>query len=1244
MTTPIVPPKHGFLAAPVPTESILLPYIPRLLVDWQQRSPGETHLEVAGTLVFVDISGFTRLSERLAARGKVGAEEVTQILNAAFGRLLALAYEDGGALIKFGGDALVLLFSGTDHALHACRAAVSMRRDLRIQRAGADVGVPPLRMSVGVHTGLFDFFLAGGSHKELVITGPAATATVAMESAAVAGEILVSGATAALLPRACRGAAKGEGVLLKRAPEVAPIDTSPATISAALELAAFVPVRLRPHLGTASAEGEHRLATIGFIKFFGVDDLLEKSGPAAVAEALDALIRAVQVAADRYGVCFLSTDIDGGGGKVILTAGVPDGSPDDEERMLLVLREVADSLQALPLRIGVNRGPVFAGDVGASFRRAYTVMGDAVNLAARLMAKAAPGQVIASPGVTNRSGTLFQLTEIEPFMVKGKSKPQEASLVGAPRGHRSDADALRLPTVGREAELAFLQAEWQLARSGSGRVVEIVGESGVGKSRIVDDFLGLAEGGTTLRVTGVPYAARIPYYALRETTRRLLRVTLDGPAGGRQIEATLDRIAPHLRPWAPLLAVVADVPVPPTPETEALDDLLRRRRTAAVIAELAAIASPAAALVIFEDLYFMDEASLGLVGELIAGIAERPWLICLVTRADALAAIPPGVPASRLSVEALSPAAAAELADAAAELLGAPADRLGAATSRASGNPLFLLELVGAAARGDDEFPDTLEAVIGARIDELEPGDRFVLRYASVVGDPFDLTMLDRVLANDGFAVEAAAWERLSPFVEPNGGGTYHFRHRLFRDAIYGGLPFRRRRAIHERVGRAIEARSAGQDSAADLLALHFWRAQLYPEAWRYCREAGERARAKFANGEAAEYFSQALQAARRVAGVAPADLADVNETLGDVSDAAGRFDQADGAFAAARTLTSDELSRARLLRKQGMLRERRGEYAKAARWLGRALHASKGDGRDAVWSFRDTTVALAGVRLRQGRFKECVGLCRQVIAASPGQARGDREAMARAYYTMDIALGRLGDRAAGGYYAKAIAIFREISDVRGEASALNNLGVHLYFAGEIEQSLECWRQSEVAYRRIGMVVEAAIMTNNIAEALSDLGQVGESEKSFREALRVFRASHYGEGIPQVLSNLGRCATRLGRYEDAEQLLNEAGTAFRAVGLAEHAIETDFRLLENALAASEWETAKKRAEALLKREGATAVSQSPATLRRMLGEAHAALGEREAAVTALEVATKVAEANGLANELALASALLAQLG
>jgi class 3 adenylate cyclase len=157
--------------------------------------PEVRHRGVEGSLAFVDISGFTTLTERLAAKGKVGAEEMSDLLNEAFATLLKVAYGYGASLVKWGGDAVLLLYEGSDHAAQASRASLEMQRTMRrIGRLRTSVGVVTLKMSVGISSGTFDFFLVGDGHRELLVAGPAATQTAVMEQIAEAGEVVVSAA------------------------------------------------------------------------------------------------------------------------------------------------------------------------------------------------------------------------------------------------------------------------------------------------------------------------------------------------------------------------------------------------------------------------------------------------------------------------------------------------------------------------------------------------------------------------------------------------------------------------------------------------------------------------------------------------------------------------------------------------------------------------------------------------------------------------------------------------------------------------------------------------------------------------------------------------------------------------------------------------------------------------------------------------------------------------------------------
>ena len=172
-------------------------YTPRILLQHLADHPGRRWWEADGTVVFVDISGFTKLSERLARSGREGSEQITDVIGKSFESILAVAYDNGASLLKFGGDALLLWVQDAGHATRACRAAVLMRRVLRdvgrIELPGAKV---TLRMSQGVHSGHFHFFAVGATHFEMLPVGPAWTRVVDMEHTATAGEILVSPDTA----------------------------------------------------------------------------------------------------------------------------------------------------------------------------------------------------------------------------------------------------------------------------------------------------------------------------------------------------------------------------------------------------------------------------------------------------------------------------------------------------------------------------------------------------------------------------------------------------------------------------------------------------------------------------------------------------------------------------------------------------------------------------------------------------------------------------------------------------------------------------------------------------------------------------------------------------------------------------------------------------------------------------------------------------------------------------------------
>ena len=220
--------------------------------------------------------------------------------------------------------------------------------------------------------------------------------------------------------------------------------------------------------------------------------------------------------------------------------------------MLTTLRRIADTPGKLALRIGVNRGAVFAGDVGPSYRRTYTTMGDTVNLAARLMAKAEPGQVLASTTVVDRAGARFQTEPAGPFDMKGVRDPVPAFAIGATR-RRLDVASTTLPLVGRDAEITAFSADLEAVRAGEGRVIELVGEPGIGKSRLTNELRELGADLPGITVTCEAYDATTPYAPFWWLLHDLLLLTQD--ASPEMVEGKLRQVvaelSPELEPLAP---------------------------------------------------------------------------------------------------------------------------------------------------------------------------------------------------------------------------------------------------------------------------------------------------------------------------------------------------------------------------------------------------------------------------------------------------------------------------------------------------------------------------------------------------------------------------------------------------------------------------------------------------------------------------------------------------------------------
>lgn len=1215
---------------PVSNPQFIL-YLPHSVLAWQAKHPDQRVLETEATLVFGDITGFTSLVEQRSALGREGGEEVTGILNRVFTELLSIAREEGGDVLKFGGDAFLLMFSEAGAEERAAVASTDM------QAALSELALPDITMSMGLDSGAVSLHLVGDSHRELVVLGEALTGALSAEYQAGAGEVVV-GPTARL--RLPTGAVDPDTHTLTDIHHMHEMAlTEPDLGEVSIDLADYVPQALRPHLTVGGSVGEHRQATIGFLHI-AVD---EASDTPITSEALHEIVSNVQEEAARHEVTFLGSDVDPAGCKVIVVGGAPTATRREEERVLRTLHRVMEQGGPLPLRAGVARGMVFAADVGAPFRHGYTVIGDTVNLAARLMGAAEPGQLLTTLRVLDKSPTRFETTQLDPIGLKGKAKPVAAVALGDIIGvDRADRTSMA-PLVGRESERAMIRRAIADVQEGIGGVVELVGDAGIGKSRLLSDARDLAGTLDAYTLVCEHYEVNTPFYIASHLILGVLGLKPDTPPEEilSRLEEVVDDRIPEMRPWIPLVGMPLGLELEDTATTADLDPAFRTPRMHEKVEELLAAILDESTLILVEDAHWIDPASAALLSRLVEATTRRPWLILVARRRDGR-----WVTASHAAVVDLEPLTGDEIG----ELLRVAAREhpvsdhdLARLVERSGGHPLFALELLEGFDEG--ELPDSIEAVIDERIDRLDPRDRQILRYASVLGSTFTLDLLAEALPTAARAVEdRETWERLSDFLELSMFGSVSFRHDLIRAAAYKGLPYQLRREVHGIVAEALERRSRRRpERHASLLALHHHRAENWDAAWRFALLAAENARDRFATVEAVELYTLALEAVDHLPDMDPGEVMKAAEALGVTAGLAGQPDVAFAAYERAEQLAAaGSLDAVRFLRRKGALQINQGDFATAVDLFESGLAAIESveepDSPESARERVELMLGLAGARNRLGEYEDCAELCRR--AAAEAERIEHPSGLAHAGFLMiltNLALGREDSR---DYGSEALAIYEELGDLVGQANVWNNLGMASYYRGDWDAAVDAWERSRDTRTRAGDAAGAATSVNNLGEVYSDRGDLDRAEEMFRDALRAYEAAGFPTGVALATSNLGRVAARRRRPRIALDLLDQALSLFSSLGAQAYVAETRLRVAEAHAFGGAFDEAVSALADLPKDAGVPGLE---ASAERIRGVAAWHGGDHQAAKSHLVSSVEMARSAEIPYEMALNLELMADL-
>lgn len=898
----------------------LASYLPRLLLRAIVADPAApsapARAELRGALLFADIVGFTSLAERFAGTGPQGVERVTEVLNAAVGPLIACVDAHGGDIVKFAGDALLAFWPAEEPALaEAARQAAGC--GLALQRAVAERDPADglrLELRVGLGAGALTLMRLGGAlgRWELLLAGAPLLQVRVAALQAQPGDVVAAAEVWPLLREAAQGRVLPAGVQIQHvAGDALPTPTAcPALDTRHLAaLSAFIPgtVRQRLHDHPATWLGELRRVTVLFVR---MPDL----HAATPLERAQALVLAVQEQLYRYEGSLNKLSVDDKGAALVCAFGMPPlAHPDDARRGLLAALAVGAALEGLGARyaIGVTTGQVFCGEVGSALRREYTLIGDVVNLAARLMelagvAPAGQRPILCDAPTAQAAEQHLALDPLPPTRVKGKSAPL-ALFHPRQRGAQEPAAARAL--VGRQTERGVLeQALARLLRGESeptsgAAVLVIEGEAGMGKSRLTAELIGQARAARALVLLGAadPSQQTTPLYAWRPVISALLGLDPQAERATRaaQVQTALAS-APDLLALAPLLNPLLAIDLPEHESTRVLAGAQRAEQTRALLLRLLnASAHTVPTLLVLEDTHWLDSASWALT--LAACRTVTPLLVLAVTRPPADAPAPDTTPytellahpgAQHLVLEGLSPDESAALVRQCLEVGSLPAAVAERIVARAQGNPYFTQELAyamrdagliltvgGTCQIAPDagppqswQIPDSVQSAITSRIDRLTPRQQLTLKVASVVGRSFPvrlLRMLEPLAHNPeqlDTNLDILALLDITPQEHPDPDRVYMFKHAITQEVTYGLLLFAQRRELHRQVGEALETIHGGQTrEVQDLLGDHFWRAELWERAASYLSSAGDGATHLFAYPEARTHYERALAALERL-------------------------------------------------------------------------------------------------------------------------------------------------------------------------------------------------------------------------------------------------------------------------------------------------------------------------------------------------------------------------------------------
>jgi class 3 adenylate cyclase/tetratricopeptide (TPR) repeat protein len=1071
----------------------------------------------------------------------------------------------------------------------------------------------------------------------------------------------------------------------------APLPSAPTQEHAPLT---YTPSYLAEKILTSRSalEGERKQVTVLFADLKGSMELLADRDPEEARQLLDPVLERMIEAVHRYEGTVNQVMGDG----IMALFGAPIAHEDHAVRacyaalrMQETVTRYGDEMQRshgvpVQIRVGLHSGEVVVRAIDSSLHMDYTAVGQTTHLAARMEQMAKPGSVLTTDETLRLAEGFVQVKALGPVAVKGLTDPVEVfELVGASSTRtRLQAFVARGLTrfVGRQAEIEALRQALEHAGTSHGQVVAVIGEPGVGKTRLVYEFIRShhTHNWLVLESSSVSYGKATAYLPVRDLLKAYFQI--DDRDDGRKIREKLTgkllTLDATLGPTLPAFLALLDVPVEDR-HWQALDPAQRRQCTLDSIKGLLLRESQVQPLLlVFENLHWIDAETQAILDSLVESLPTARLLLLVNYRPEYQHGWRNKTYYTQLRLDPLPPASAEELLQA---LLGddpslVPLTPL--LIARTQGNPFFLEEsvrtlvetgvLVGE--RGayrpfksldSLQVPATVQAMLAARIDRLPPEEKRLLQTAAVIGTEVPMPLLQAIAELPEVALhrglvhlQAAEFlyeTRLFPELE------YTFKHALTHEVAYGSLLQERRRVLHAGIVEALEA-LAGEQVAEQVerLAHHALRGEVWAKALAYCRQAGQKAMARSVHREAVGYFEQALSAL--------AHLPENRDTRGEAIDLRlalrnALFPSGDLGRILAYLREAEALAAALDdPRRMGQVSlflsncfRHLGEHDQAIAAAQRALAVATAGGEVVQQAL--ASYYLGRAYHLQGDYRQAIDYLGQTLASFEGARRHEHFGLpflpavsSRAY--LAVCHAELGTFAEGRAFGdEGLRIAEAATHPVSLIFACGGIGVLALHQGELSRALPLLEQAVSICREANLPVYFPWAAGALGSAYSLAGRITDAVPLLTQALEQTSAMETVGFQTQCRLSLGEAQVLAGQMEEAHTL------AERTLALAHERQERGhqayaLRLLGEIAARrdpphiEEAETHYREALALADELGMRPLT---AHCHRGLGTLYAKTGQREQARTELSTAIEMYQAMDMTFWLPQTETALAQV-